>query len=272
MTESERTEPVRRSVTVATGIDRAFTTFTTGMDRWWPRQGKSIGSEPLAEVVLEPFAGGRWYERGVDGSECDWGRVLSFEPPHRLVLAWQIGADWRYCPELITEVEVRFVEQAGKTRVELEHRNLDRYAERARRMRDAYDSPDGWQGLLDGYAAVVEPVSFDQHTLVLMRLHPDAPPRTPEEHAELKDEHLAYIADRVAAGQIVAVGPLTEQDDETLLGVVVWSVKPDRARELSQADPGVQAGWLVPELSSWQVPSGMLAFRPARVPRSAADV
>jgi len=140
---TEVIEPVRRSVTVATGIERAFTAFTTGMDRWWPRQGKSIGSAPLAEVVLEPFVGGRWFERGVDGSECDWGRVLSFEPPHRLVLAWQIGADWRYCPELITEVEVRFTEQAGKTTVELEHRNLDRYAEHAQRMRDAYDSPDG---------------------------------------------------------------------------------------------------------------------------------
>jgi uncharacterized protein YndB with AHSA1/START domain/uncharacterized protein YciI len=266
------TEPVRRSVTVAAGLDRAFAVFTSGMDRWWPRQGKSIGSAPLAEVVLEPFAGGRWFERSIDGSECDWGQVLSFEPPHRLLLAWQLGADWRYHPELITEVEVRFTEQAGKTTVQLEHRNLDRYAEHAQRMREAYDSPDGWQGLLDGYAAAAEPIRFDRHTLMLLRRPPDAPAQTPAQAAELQDQHLAFIADRVAAGEILAVGPAADQDDQSLRGLAVWSVEPERARQLSQADPAVRAGWLTVELTDWLVPAGMLTWHPVRVPRSTADV
>jgi uncharacterized protein len=117
-----------------------------------------------------------------------------------------------------------------------------------------------------------EPVSFDRHTLVLLRLRPDAPRHTPEQAAELQDQHLAYIADRVAAGDILAVGPPVDQDDETLRGVSVWSVDPQRARELAEADPAVRAGRLRAEVATWLVPAGMLAFNRVRVPRSTADV
>jgi uncharacterized protein len=121
-------------------------------------------------------------------------------------------------------------------------------------------------------ASMTEPVRFDRHTLVLLRLRPDAPRHTPEQAAELQDRHLAYLAGRVAAGEILAVGPPVDQDDVTLRGLSVWSVGPDRARELCSADPAVLAGRLAVEVASWLVPAGMLSFHPVRVPRSTADV
>jgi len=119
---------------------------------------------------------------------------------------------------------------------------------------------------------MTEPVGFDRHTLVLLRLRPDAPVPTPGQAAELRNQHLAYLADRVAAGDILAVGAPVDQDDETLRGVSVWSVDPQRARELAEADPAVRAGRLAVEVASWLVPAGMLAFNRVRVPRPAVDV
>jgi uncharacterized protein YndB with AHSA1/START domain len=97
---------------------------------------------------------GRWYERDDDGSTCDWGRVLAWEPPSRLVLSWEISADFQYDPNLKTEVEVRFITE-GKdgTRVELEHRYLDRYGARRDQVRRIFDSDAGWKGLLEAFAA-----------------------------------------------------------------------------------------------------------------------
>lgn len=109
----------------------------------------------MADVVIEPRVGGRWYEVGVDGSECDWGRVLAYEPPHRIVLAWQLDAQWRYDPELVTEVEVRFSAVEGGTLVELEHRNLERYGAAAEQVRSAIDSDGGWPRELRLFAAAV---------------------------------------------------------------------------------------------------------------------
>lgn len=145
--------PVRKSLRVAAPPDRAFEVFTAGLSRWWPAT-HSIGKAPLAAAVMEPRAGGRWFERGADGSECDWGRVLVWEPPSRLVLAWQIDAAWRFDPDLVTEVEVRFIPEGDGTRVELEHRHLERMGETAEAARAALDSPGGWGGLLEGYAGV----------------------------------------------------------------------------------------------------------------------
>jgi uncharacterized protein YndB with AHSA1/START domain len=106
------------------------------------------------DAVIEPRVGGRWYERGDDGSTCDWGRVLAWEPPSRLVLSWEISADFQYDPNLKTEVEVRFITE-GKdgTRVELEHRYLDRYGARRDQVRRIFDSDAGWKGLLEAFAA-----------------------------------------------------------------------------------------------------------------------
>ncbi|MFI6360703.1 SRPBCC family protein [Streptomyces sp. NPDC050743] len=143
---------VRKSVTVHAPIEKAFTVFTQGLDSWWPR-GHKIGQGQLKEAVLEGREGGRWYEIDADGSECEWGRVLTWKPPTLLVLAWQIDAAWRFDPQLITEVEIRFVpEGPHRTRVELEHRDLDRFGEAQGEVRAAFDSPGGWPGLLDAFA------------------------------------------------------------------------------------------------------------------------
>lgn len=145
--------PVRRSVTVKAAPDKAFAVFTAGIHRWWPKT-HTIGKSPQADVKLEPKAGGRWYEIGADGSTCAWGRVLVWEPPTRLVLAWQINADWAYDADLVTEVEVRFhALPDGGTRVDLEHRDLDRFGDKADAVRASFDSDGGWQGLLAAFAA-----------------------------------------------------------------------------------------------------------------------
>lgn len=153
MTQPAAGLAVRQTVTVEAPLERAFAVFTEGLDSWWPLATHAIGAQPAVAVVVEPRPGGRWYERAADGSECDWGRVLAWEPPHRLVLAWEVSADWQHDPGLVTEVEVRFhAEHADRTRVELEHRGLEAYADRAGDMRDTFDSPGGWPGLLERFA------------------------------------------------------------------------------------------------------------------------
>jgi uncharacterized protein YndB with AHSA1/START domain len=144
--------PVRRSARVGAPPDRAFEVFTTGIGRWWPKT-HHICKADLDTHIIEPKVGGRWYERGVDGSECEVGKVLVWDPPTRLVLCWQLSADWKFDPDLVTEVEVRFIAEGAKsTLVELEHRDLERFGERADAMRQRIDSPDGWAGLLQLYA------------------------------------------------------------------------------------------------------------------------
>jgi uncharacterized protein YndB with AHSA1/START domain len=109
--------PVRKSILVKAPPQRAFEVFTSGIGRWWP-PSHHIGKAELQDAIIEPRAGGRWYERGVDGSECEWGRVLAWEPPQRVVLAWQLSADWEFDPSLVTEVEVRFTPEGEGTRVD----------------------------------------------------------------------------------------------------------------------------------------------------------
>ena len=144
--------PVRKSIRVSAPRERAFEVFTAGIGRWWPKT-HHIGAADLDKIVIEPRQGGRWYERGVDGSECEVGKVLVWDPPVRLVLVWQLTPEFKYDPNLITEVEVRFItEDGGATRVELEHRNLERMGERADAMREKIDGPGGWGDLLQLFA------------------------------------------------------------------------------------------------------------------------
>jgi uncharacterized protein YndB with AHSA1/START domain len=148
-------EAVRREVVVPVGRERAFEVFTTRMTDWWPSH-HHIGSAPIAQVVIEPREGGRWYTRHVDGSETSTGFVAAWEPPQRLVVTWQIGADWHYDPQLITTVEVRFVaEGPERTRVLLEHRDLERFGPEAERMRQTFTEPGAWTATLAAYAEVL---------------------------------------------------------------------------------------------------------------------
>jgi uncharacterized protein YndB with AHSA1/START domain len=149
-------EPVRKRIVVKATQERAFRVFTAGIDRWWPRE-HHIGSSPLKRAVLEERPGGRWYSVSEDGSECDVGKVLSWEPPRRLLLAWQLTADWQFDPTFVTEVEVTFTAQGpNETRVELEHRDLERYGERAAALRSAIDSAGGWPKILENLGAILE--------------------------------------------------------------------------------------------------------------------
>ena len=105
--------PVRKSVRVKAAPARAFEIFTAGMKRWWLPAYSINKSSPIADIVVEPRRGGRWFERGQDGSECQWGKVLAWEPPGRLLLTWQITPQWQFDANLVTELEVRFVPDGG---------------------------------------------------------------------------------------------------------------------------------------------------------------
>jgi uncharacterized protein YndB with AHSA1/START domain len=155
MTMQSTAADVRTSVVVNAPIERAFSVFTNDMAAWWP-EGHSLLEGEVAETVFEPFAGGRVGDRGVDGSECWWARVLSFEPPERFTISWDIRTDWKLetDPQRCSEVEVSFVaEAADRTRVELEHRHLDRHGEGWEGFRDQVGAPTGWPHLLELYAA-----------------------------------------------------------------------------------------------------------------------
>jgi Activator of Hsp90 ATPase homolog 1-like protein len=145
--------PIRREVVVEVGQERAFEVFTAEMTSWWPAE-HHIGSAPIEEEVIEPRVGGRWFTRHQDGTETSTGVVRVWEPPGRLVVTWQIGADWAFHDDLVTVVELRFLpEGSGRTRVVLEHRDLEAYAEHAASMRDMFDGPGAWDATLAAYAA-----------------------------------------------------------------------------------------------------------------------
>jgi uncharacterized protein YndB with AHSA1/START domain len=149
--------PVIRSVTVAASQQRAFTVFTEQFGSWWPRE-YSIGEADMADFVLEPRVGGRWYEVGVDGKECECGRVIAYDPPGRVVIAWQLNGSWQYDPDPdhASEVEVRFVADGPtSTRVEIEHRNFERHGEEAPAVHGGVDDAQGWTYVLDQYAKSV---------------------------------------------------------------------------------------------------------------------
>lgn len=151
-----RPAPVKKSVVVKADVERSFSAFTSRIGKWWPRT-HSIGSMAQADVIIEPRVGGRWYERGGDGSECEWGKVLAWDPPGRLILAWQLDGDWKYNPALVLEVEVTFTAlEAGVTRVDLEHRNLERYGDRAAEVREKVGSDRGWLAILESFVADTE--------------------------------------------------------------------------------------------------------------------
>jgi len=146
---------VRASVTVQVPIERAFSVFTDGIASWWP-EGHHLLEAELADMVFESRVGGHVYDVGVDGSECRWARVLEYEPPNRFVISWDINTSWQLetDPARTSEVEVRFTAEApDRTRVDLEHRKLERHGEGWEGMRDSVGSPEGWNEGLGHFAA-----------------------------------------------------------------------------------------------------------------------
>jgi uncharacterized protein YndB with AHSA1/START domain len=156
MNQTIRPAAIRKSLTVAASPEKAFKVFTDGFDRWWPKS-HTIGKAPLAKAIIEPREGGRWYGVDENGHEDDWGEVLAWEPPGRLLLAWRINGAFTYDPNVHTEVEVRFTETAqGHTHVDFEHRHLENLGANAEHGRAMMDSPNGWGGILEGFRRVAE--------------------------------------------------------------------------------------------------------------------
>ena len=156
MTTQAQAATVRQEIVVEAPVDRAFRVFTEQMDKIKPREHNMLGVD-IAETVFEPRAGGHIYDRATDGTECRWARVLVYEPPHRVVFSWDIGPTWQVetDPDNTSEVEVRFVrEDDRRTRVELEHRNLDRHGPGWEAVRDGVADDQGWPLYLDRYAAL----------------------------------------------------------------------------------------------------------------------
>jgi uncharacterized protein YndB with AHSA1/START domain len=158
MTAQATDTSVHTSIVVDAPVERAFSVFTEDIGSWWDPNHHLLEGE-LAEMVFEPRVGGHVYDRGVDGSECRWARVLAYEPPNRFVISWDINTSWELETDLerTSEVEVRFVaEGPDRTRVELEHRNLDRHGDGWEGMRDSVGSPDGWAAGLRLFAERLE--------------------------------------------------------------------------------------------------------------------
>jgi uncharacterized protein YndB with AHSA1/START domain len=158
MTTQAQDTSVRTQVTVDVPIDRAFAVFTEDFDSIKPREHNMLQVE-IAETVFEAREGGRIYDRGVDGSECQWARVLAYEPPHRVVFSWDISPQWQIESdhEKTSEVEVRFIsETPERTRVELEHRNLDRHGDGWESARDGVGGEAGWPLYLRRFAELLK--------------------------------------------------------------------------------------------------------------------
>ena len=151
----DTTTAVRATTVVDASAERAFEVFTSEIGTWWHPEHHILQAE-LAEMVFEPRVGGHIIDRGVDGSECRWARVLVYEPPSRVVITWDINLEWtlEHDPARTSEIEIRFVEEEpGRTRVLLEHRHLERHGGGWEQMRDAVGSPNGWDAGLGRFAA-----------------------------------------------------------------------------------------------------------------------
>jgi uncharacterized protein YndB with AHSA1/START domain len=147
---------IRKTLTLRASRETAFRVFTAGFDSWWPRT-HYVGDSPLVEAVVEPGVGGRWFSRHENGAESPWGEVLVWEPPARVVLAWRIDHSFGYDPNLLTEVEVRFADAGeGRTRVDFEHRGLERFGDSEAAARTRASMNDGWAMILGRFEAAAE--------------------------------------------------------------------------------------------------------------------
>jgi uncharacterized protein YciI/uncharacterized protein YndB with AHSA1/START domain len=198
---------IKKQLVVKAPVERAFRVFTEGIDRWWPRE-HHIGASPLKQLLIEPKQGGRWYAKCQDGSECDTGRVLVWEPPTRLVLSWQITSQWQFDANFVTEVEVRFTKEGPtQTRVDFEHRNLERYGDAAEGIIAQLGDPKGWVGTLEKYvdtAAMKAVVSY--------AMAPDSMANAMKHFPA----HKARLDAFTARGDLLAVGPWADPREGAL--------------------------------------------------------
>jgi uncharacterized protein YndB with AHSA1/START domain len=155
---------VLKTIHVKAPVERAFSVFVEQMETWWPAT-HHVGTTPFEAIFIEPRVGGRWYERNVEGQQCDWGTVLKWDPPHSVCLSWHVGPghdspDWKFNPDmaLASEVEIRFKPEGATTLVELEHRKIERHGEGAEKLRELFDGPGAWSGILESFAKRMESI------------------------------------------------------------------------------------------------------------------
>jgi uncharacterized protein YndB with AHSA1/START domain len=154
---------VRKQVRVKVPIERAFRVFVEQMETWWPAT-HHIGKIPFEAIFVEPRVGGRWYERDVEGHIAEWGKVLAWDPPHRVAFSWHVGPghdqpDWKCDPDIAkaSEVEIRFTaEGPSATLVQLEHSKLERHGEGYEKLREIFDGPGAWVHILEQYAKAAD--------------------------------------------------------------------------------------------------------------------
>jgi uncharacterized protein YndB with AHSA1/START domain len=249
---------VSTEIEVAARPDHAFRVFTEGIGAWWD-EGHHILQAPLAEMIFEPYVGGHIIDRGTDGSECRWSRVLAYEPPARVCFSWDINLQWQLetNPERTSEVEITFTELSpGRTRVVLTHRHLDRHGDGWEGMRDAVGS--GWS--LDGFAKAASgpfsgvalgqplPVIPDEtmqsrlsatKTYTVLVLRTTAAFSRPACDPVIREHGRRNMA-LAEAGLLSVVLPVT--DDTDTAGYGVFSTDPDATRRIMDGDPGVRAG------------------------------
>jgi uncharacterized protein YndB with AHSA1/START domain len=236
---SEPVAPVVAAVDVRRGIEEAFRVFTGEIADWWPVAAHAVDPERVAAVVLEGRPGGRLYERWHDGGEAEWGRVLAWEPPHRLVLAWSPSPE-RPAP---TRVEVRFrAVEPDHTRVELEHSGWERLADQAAEVRSSYEG--GWPGVLDAFAGAAMRVhhrAFARSLNGLVWRLLARPRRSPDEDARMVDAaHASQLHWREAGGPPATRGEWLVSHVYAVLGRPEPAlVHARRCVELAGVEPGV---------------------------------
>jgi uncharacterized protein YndB with AHSA1/START domain len=253
MTQLVDDTTVRTSLAVNLAPDRAFHLFTAEIGAWWDAD-KHILQAPLAEMEFEPFVGGQIIDRGTDGSECRWARVLVYDPPHRVVFSWDIDVQWQIetDPDRCSEVEITFTALTdASTRVQLTHRHLDRHGPGWETMRDAVAG--GWS--LDGFAgfahrdragryptisdATMRARLIQARPYTVMLLHATDKCVRPDVDAIIWEHGRRNMA-LVEAGELLIVLPVS--DDTALAGLGVFSGDADRVAAILDGDPGVQAG------------------------------
>ncbi|MFT3710942.1 MAG: SRPBCC domain-containing protein [Archangium sp.] len=221
---------IKKQFTVKAAPERAFRMFTAGIDRWWPRE-HHIGKSPMKELLIEPKKDGRWYAKCVDGSECDTGRVLVWEPPSRLVLTWQITSQWQFDANFVTEIEVRFTPEGSKhTRVDFEHRNLDRYGEATEGIIGQLNNPKGgWGSIMHTYATTTA-----LKAVVTYSMAPDSMPKAMQHFPA----HKARLDTFQARGELLAVGPWADPRE----GAMAVFLSREAAEEFVKEDPFITNG------------------------------
>jgi uncharacterized protein YndB with AHSA1/START domain len=151
--ETAQNAVVRRTLHIEVPIEKAFRVFTERMGSWWPAS-HHVGSSPFKDILVDHKAGGRWYEINADGAECIWGTVLVWQPPHKVVLSWHLQPDWTFAAEMerASEVALEFIAEGPEsTRVEFEHRHLERHGAGWEKMREEVGAEGGWPRILASY-------------------------------------------------------------------------------------------------------------------------